>query len=99
MEEEFKNEGIAFNALWPKTAIATAAVQNMLGGDEAVAKSRNVDIMADAAYEILTKNSREVTGQFFVDEDVLKEAGVTDFKQYQIDPELDESELFPDFFL
>jgi citronellol/citronellal dehydrogenase len=99
MAEEFKNEGIAFNALWPKTAIATAAVQNMLGGDEAVAKSRNVDIMADAAYEILTRPGREVTGQFFIDEDVLREAGVTDFKQYQIDPELDESELFPDFFL
>lgn len=99
MAEEFKKEGIAFNALWPKTAIATAAVQNMLGGDEAVAKSRNVDIMADAAYAILTRDSREVTGQFFVDEDVLREAGVTDFKKYQIDPSLDESELFPDFFL
>ena len=67
MAEEFKEFGIAVNALWPRTAIATAAVQNHLGGDEIMKLSRNVDIMADSAYEILTKNSKEFTGNFCID--------------------------------
>lgn len=99
MAEEFRAEGVAFNALWPKTAISTAAVQNLLGGDEAVAKCRTVDIMSDAAYAVLTKESRLCTGQFLIDEDVLREEGVIDFRKYQVDPELDPSELVPDFFL
>ena len=66
MAEEFKDQGVAVNALWPRTAIATAAVQNLLGGDESVSKSRNVDIMSDSAYVILTSDSRKNTGNFYI---------------------------------
>jgi citronellol/citronellal dehydrogenase len=96
MAGEFRDRGVAVNALWPRTVIATAAVQNLLGGDEAVAHSRTPDIMADAAWEILTKPSRTTTGNFFVDEDVLRAAGVSNFDKYQLDPG---AELWPDFFL
>ncbi|MEM1007950.1 MAG: NAD(P)-dependent oxidoreductase [Myxococcota bacterium] len=99
MAEEFRGEGIAFNALWPKTAIATAAVQNLLGGKEAIQQCRTPQIVADAAYQILTRESRSCTGQFFIDEDVLREAGVESFQSYQVDPSLPEVELMPDFFL
>lgn len=99
MAEEFKEQGVAFNALWPKTVIATAAVQNLLGGDEVVKRSRKPEIVADAAYYILSKNSRECTGNFFVDEDVLRAEGVTDFSPYRFSPEVPESELIPDFFV
>ncbi len=71
MAEEFRGDGIAFNSLWPRTIIATAAVQNLLGGDEAMAKSRKPEIMGDAAYELFTRPSRECTGNFFIDEDLL----------------------------
>jgi citronellol/citronellal dehydrogenase len=71
MAEEFRDDGIAFNALWPRTIVATAAVQNLLGGDEAMARSRKPEIMADAAYEVFTRPSRECTGNFFIDEDLL----------------------------
>ncbi len=64
-----------------------------------VSRSRTPEIMADAAYEVLGRNSRETTGNFFIDDEVLKEAGVTDFAKYQFDPEIEESELMPDFFL
>lgn len=96
MHEELRGKGIAVNALWPRTAIATAAVKNLLGGDEAIKGSRTVEIMSDAAHAILTKASRETTGNFFVDEDVLKAEGVTDFTKYAVDPT---AELFPDFFV
>jgi len=96
MAEEFREVGIAVNALWPKTVIATAAVQNLLGGDAVVARSRKPEIMADAAHYILSQSSRELTGQFLVDEDVLRKAGVTDFDQYACTPG---AELMPDFFL
>ncbi len=96
MAEEFRERGIAVNALWPRTVIATAAVQNLLGGDETVRHSRTPDIMADAAYAILTKPSRSFTGHFAIDEDVLREAGVEDFAKYQVDPSAD---LWPDYFL
>lgn len=99
MAEEFRRDGIAFNALWPRTTIATAAVQNQLGGDIAIKHSRKPTIMADAAYQILTKNSREFTGNFCIDDDVLKAAGVTDFKHYQVDEALAENQLLPDFFI
>jgi citronellol/citronellal dehydrogenase len=99
MAEEFRKEGIAFNALWPRTAIATAAVQNLLGGEEAIRRCRTADIMADAAYAILKKNSRECTGNFFVDEEVLRGEGMTDFSQYRADASLSDEELLPDFFL
>ena len=99
MAVEFKSDGIAFNALWPKTTIATAAVKNGLGGDAVVNASRTPDIMADAAYAILTKDSRTTTANFFVDEDLLREEGVTDFSAYRVNPEYDDSQLMPDFFL
>ena len=96
MAEEFRPSGVAFNALWPKTAIATAAVENLLGGPEAVKCCRKPEIMADAAYWILTQESRSCTGNFFVDEDVLKNAGVTDLDVYAVDPT---KSLMPDFFV
>ena len=82
MAEEFSEQGVAVNALWPRTAIATAAVQNLLGGDEAIRRCRKPEIMADAAHAILTRDSRECTGNFFIDDDVLRAAGVTDFDHY-----------------
>jgi len=96
MAEEFRAQGVAVNALWPKTVIATAAVQNLLGGDEIVARSRTPKIVADAAHAILTSNSKDCTGNFFVDEDLLREHGVTDFEKYAVTPG---AELYPDFFL
>ena len=95
MAAEFAGDGIAFNALWPRTTIATAAV-NMLGGDMMMPASRKPDIMADAAYHILTRPSRECTGNFFIDEDLLRSAGVTDFEPYAVTPG---APLLPDFFV
>lgn len=96
MAEEFKPFGIAVNALWPRTAIATVAMDMIGGGPDIRRQCRSVDIMADAAHTILTKNSATWTGHFFVDDDVLRAEGVTDFRQYAIDPT---AELLPDFFL
>jgi citronellol/citronellal dehydrogenase len=79
---EFKDDGIASNALWPKTIIATAAVQNLLGGDEAMARSRKPEMYADAAYAVMARPSRECTGNLFLCEDVLAEEGVTDLDRY-----------------
>lgn len=98
MSAEFRKQGVAFNALWPKTAIATAAVNNLLGGEESIKRCRKPEIMADAAYMIFTKNSRECTGNFFVDEDILRENGITDFSQYKY-TNVEDNELLPDFFL
>jgi citronellol/citronellal dehydrogenase len=99
MAEEFKAAGIAFNALWPRTAIATAAVRNLLGGEEAVACSRKPEIVADAAYAVLSRDSRSCTGRFLIDEEVLREAGITDLRAYQVDPDMAPEKLMPDFFL
>jgi citronellol/citronellal dehydrogenase len=95
MAGEFRDQGIAVNALWPRTTIATAAV-NMLGGDELMMHSRKPDIMADAAYIILTKPSREFTGHFCVDDSVLEDEGVTDLSSYAVNPGVP---LAPDFFV
>ncbi len=95
MAEEFKDRRVAVNALWPKTTIATAAV-NMLGGDDMMNQSRKPDIMADAAHAILTKKSTEVTGRFFVDEDVLRAEGVKNLDVYSVVPG---ATLLPDFFV
>ena len=84
MSREFQEEGVAFNCLWPRTAIATAAVQNLLGGRTAMAKSRQPKIMGDAAYIILTSDSKKVTGNFFLDDEVLLGSGVKDFAQYNM---------------
>jgi citronellol/citronellal dehydrogenase len=83
MAEEFKERGIAVNALWPRTVIATAAL-NLLGGDETAKHGRTVEIVADAAHAVLTKPSRECTGNFFIDEDVLRAEGVQDFDRYAV---------------
>lgn len=99
MAEEFREAGVAFNALWPRTTIATAAVQFALGGDEAMKRSRRPEIMADAAHAILGRDSRECTGNFFIDDEVLTAEGVTDLKSYQVDPALDFAELLPDLFV
>lgn len=79
---EYAEEGVAANCLWPETLIATAAVQNLLGGDEAVARARTPEIVADAAIEILTRPSREQTGEALLDVDVLRQAGVSDLSSY-----------------
>ena len=96
MAEEFKEDGVAVNALWPRTAIATAAIKNTLGGDSIMNISRSPEIMADAAYIILTKDSKEFTGNFCIDDNLLADNGVTDFSQYADVPF---SELAPDFFV
>ena len=96
MAEELRGSGIAVNALWPRTVIATAAVQNLLGGDETVKRSRKPEIMADAAHVILTRKSREFTGNFCIDDEVLASAGVTDLSPYAYDPA---AQLLPDFFI
>jgi citronellol/citronellal dehydrogenase len=95
MAEEFKGQ-VAVNALWPRTVIATAAVQNLLGGDDTIRASRKPDIMGDAAHAVLTSEGRTLTGQFLIDDDVLKAAGVTDFAPYAVTPGVD---LLPDFFI
>jgi citronellol/citronellal dehydrogenase len=82
MAVEYADAGIAFNSLWPRTIIATAAVQNLLGGDAAMAQSRKPEIVADAAHHILTRPARTTTGNFFIDDEVLADAGVTDLGAY-----------------
>jgi citronellol/citronellal dehydrogenase len=96
MSEEFAEEGIAFNALWPRSTIATAAVRNLLGGEPMVQRSRHPEIVADAAHAVLCRPARECTGNFFIDEDVLRAEGVTDFSHYAVNPH---AELHPDIFL
>jgi citronellol/citronellal dehydrogenase len=96
MAAEFAADGVAVNALWPRTVIATAAVQNLLGGDEVVKQSRTPDILADAAHIILTRPSREFTGQFCIDDEVLASEGITDLDRYAVVPG---NALRPDFFI
>lgn len=96
MAGEFRRQGIAVNALWPRTGIATSAVQNLLGGDEMTRRSRKPEIMGDAAHIILTKPSREFTGNFCIDDETLESAGITDLSGYAMDPSAD---LMPDFFV
>ncbi len=93
--EEFRPYGIAVNALWPRTVIATAALQMIPGVKPE--HCRSVDIMADAAYAILTADAATTTGNFFIDDEVLKKAGVTDFEKYSVVP--GSKQLLPDLFL
>jgi len=95
--DEFADQGIAANSLWPRTTIGTAAIRNLLGGEAAVRKARTPDIMADAAHAVLTRESRTCTGNFYTDEDVLREEGVTDFSGYRLGDR--EEDLDLDFFL
>ena len=83
---EFAGQGVASNALWPRTTIATAAVANLLGGEAMIRRSRTPAIIADAAHAILTTSSRELTGQTIIDEELLRERGMEDFSGYAVDP-------------
>ena len=96
LSAELKAAGVAVNALWPRTTIATAAVGNLLGGDAMMRASRTPEIMGDAAYVIFTKPSREFTGQFCIDDKVLYESGVRDFEHYRVDPAVP---LMSDFYV
>jgi len=96
MAAEFKDDGIAFNALWPRTGIATAAIKFALSGDEGMKACRTVDIMADAAHAIFEKPSRSFSGQFLIDDTFLYGEGVRDFDQYRVDPA---TPLMADFFV
>jgi citronellol/citronellal dehydrogenase len=96
MAGEFRRDGIAVNALWPRTTIATAAIQNLLGGQAAMRGSRKPSIMGDAAYAILTKPSRVFTGRFCIDDEVLAAEGKTDLTEYAMDPN---AQLLPDYFI
>nr|XP_050023873.1 hydroxysteroid dehydrogenase-like protein 2 [Dermacentor andersoni] len=96
LSEELRPDGIAVNALWPKTAIHTAAIEMLMGAEHGLSTSRKPAIMADAAYAILTKPSQSFTGNFCIDERLLREEGVKDFEQYSCVPG---SKLQPDFFI
>jgi citronellol/citronellal dehydrogenase len=96
MAEEFRGDGIAFNALWPRTGIATAAIQFALGGEAGMRHCRTPDIMADAAHAIFLKSARAFTGNFLIDDSFLYGEGVRDFEHYRIDPT---KPLMPDFFV
>jgi citronellol/citronellal dehydrogenase len=93
---EVRPKGIAVNALWPRTVIATAAVQNLLGGDAMIRRARKPEIMADAAYAIFSKTARELTGRFLIDDNVLAQSGVDDLDRYRVDPT---QPLAPDLFV
>ena len=96
MAEEFRADGIAFNALWPRTGVATAAIRFALAGDEGMKQCRTVDIMADAAHAIFVKPARDFTGNFLIDDTFLYGEGVRDFEPYKVDPA---ARLMPDFFV
>jgi citronellol/citronellal dehydrogenase len=83
---ELRPKGIAVNALWPRTTIATSAIRNLLGGDEVVRRSRAPDIVADAAYGIFAKPAKSFTGHFLIDDSFLASEGVADFDRYRVDP-------------
>jgi citronellol/citronellal dehydrogenase len=93
---ELRPKGVAVNALWPRTIIATAAIKNLLGGDARMHQARKPEIMADAAYAIFSTPSRELTGRFLIDDTYLAERGVRDFEPYRVDPS---QPLAQDFFL
>ena len=96
MADEFRDDGIAVNALWPRTVIATAALAMIPGAREQLDRTRRPEIMADAAHAILTRDARATTGNFFIDDEVLRESGVTDFDVYAVKPGMS---LLPDLFL
>ncbi|MEO5996483.1 MAG: NAD(P)-dependent oxidoreductase [Chitinophagaceae bacterium] len=96
LSEELRNDKIAANALWPRTTIATAAVQNLLGGDFLMQRSRTPEIVADAAFYILKEPSDTATGNFYIDEDVLAKQGITDLSKYAVNPQ---NKLMQDLFI
>jgi len=97
MAEEFRRYGIAVNTLWPKTLIATAAIEFEVGGPQMMAQGRKPDIMADAAVSILNRSSETMTGQNLIDEELLRQDGITDFDHYRYEP--GDKPLMPDLFL
>lgn len=97
LAEELRGDGIGVNSLWPRTLIDTAAIRNMPGGNDLIKAARTPDIVADAAHAVLVRPARECTGNFFTDEDVLRQDGVTDFSGYS--PGAPEDRLVPDIFL
>ncbi|MFC5696298.1 SDR family oxidoreductase [Pseudomonas sp. GCM10022186] len=97
MSDEFRKYGISVNSLWPRTIIATAAIEFELGGRDAFKRARTPAIMADAAHAILSSQGRSITGRLLIDEDLLREQGQTEFEQYRYDP--DGGALVPDLFL
>ena len=97
MNQEFSNYGISVNALWPRTIIATAAIEFSLGGRELFTKARTPAIMADAAYQIMISEKRSLTGRLLIDEEILRERGVVDFEQYRV--EQSDDELMVDLFV
>jgi citronellol/citronellal dehydrogenase len=99
LAEELANDGIACNTLWPRTAIATAAVQNLLGGDSSINGSRIPEIMGDSAYYILTSDSKKTTDQFFIDDEVMVSNGVYDLSKYKVNPNLPDHKLMTDFMI
>ena len=94
---EFRPYGIAVNALWPRTTIATSAIKNIVGGDALMGMSRTPQILADAAYLILTSDAKTTSGNFFIDDEVLAQAGITDLDKYSVRPGT--KEFIPDFFV
>ena len=96
MAEEFRDQGVAFNALWPRTGIATAAIEFALAGGEGMRHCRTTDIISDAAYAIFNKPARECSGNFFIDDVLLYAEGERDFDKYRVDPT---KSLMPDFFV
>jgi citronellol/citronellal dehydrogenase len=97
LADELKKDGVAVNALWPRTTIATAAVKNILGGDKLMRMSRTPDIVADAAHLVFSQPAKSFTGNFLIDDSFLNEVGgVTDFEKYRVDPSMP---LAPDFFV
>jgi citronellol/citronellal dehydrogenase len=99
LAEEFRDEGIAFNSLWPRTLIATAAVQNVVGGDAAMNGARKPEIMGDAAHAIFKRPARECTGNFFIDEEVLAAEGVSELASYRYREDGSEADLIPDLYV
>jgi citronellol/citronellal dehydrogenase len=96
LSQELRDAGVAVNAVWPRTIIATSAIRNLLGGEDALRGARTPDIVADAAHAVLTRPARTTTGQFFIDEELLRAEGVTDFSRYATTPG---EGLLPDLFV
>ena len=99
MAEEFKADGVACNALWPRTLIATAAVANVVGGEEGMRRARTPEIVADAAHAVFLRPARECTGQTLIDEDVLRETGVSEFGKYRYAADASDADLIPDLYV
>lgn len=96
---EFRDFGISVNAVWPATAIATSAVKNYLGGDPLMRRSRKDTIVADAVYAVITTKPLEMTGGFYIDEEIIRATGVTDLTKYKFDPEMADEDLMEDYFI